>query len=29
VLVAFAGINLKIGSWLLGTDEVHDGPIAA
>jgi len=29
VLVAFAGINLKIGSWLLGTDEVHDAPIAA
>ncbi len=29
VLVAFAGINMKIGSWLLGTDEVHDAPIAA
>lgn len=29
VLVAFAGINMKIGAWLLGTDEVHDTPIAA
>lgn len=29
VLVAFAGINLKIGAWLLGTDEVQDAPIAA
>lgn len=29
VLVAFAGINMKIGSWLLGTDEVQDAPIAA
>lgn len=29
VLVAFAGISMKIGSWLLGTDEVHDSPIAA
>ena len=29
VLVAFAGINMKIGSWLLGTDEVQDAHIAA
>lgn len=29
VLVAFAGINMKIGSWLLGTDTVQDTPIAA
>ncbi|RYF07026.1 MAG: hypothetical protein EOO77_26220 [Oxalobacteraceae bacterium] len=29
VLVAFAGINIKIGAWLLGTDEVQDAPIAA
>ena len=29
VLVAFAGINMKIESWLLGTDGVHDTPIAA
>ena len=29
VLVAFAGINMKIGSWLLGTDEVQTSPIAA
>jgi len=29
VLVAFAGINMKIGSWLLGTDEVQEAPIAA
>lgn len=29
VLVAFAGINMKIGAWLLGTDEVHNAPIAA
>lgn len=29
VLVAFAGINMKIGAWLLGTDEVHSSPIAA
>ena len=29
LLVAFAGMNMKIGSWLLGTDEVHDAPIAA
>jgi len=29
VLVAFAGINMKIGAWLLGTDEVHSAPIAA
>ena len=29
VLVAFAGINMKIGAWLLGTDEVQSPPIAA
>jgi hypothetical protein len=28
-LVAFAGINMKIGAWLLGTDEVQGSPIAA
>lgn len=29
VLVAFAGINMKIGAWLLGTDEVQSPLIAA
>ena len=29
VLVAFGDISLKIGSWLLGTDEVQTGSIAA
>jgi len=29
VLVAFAGINLKIGAWLLGSDEVDNASIAA
>ncbi|TXC71246.1 hypothetical protein FSB78_10020 [Sphingomonas ginsenosidivorax] len=29
VLVAFAGINLKIEAWLLGTNAVQDTPIAA
>ena len=29
VLVAFAGINLKIGAWLLGTDAVQERADAA